>query len=106
MAAVILAGTSAVHFLVVLPYQRFAPLRVFPNPVLERIPDKLLLLRGKGGFLGVEDTALPSVCILNGIVDTNVAEVQRILQQPVGAGAVCAIGGEYAAVNRLHTEQG
>ena len=94
VAAVILAGTGAVHFLVVLPYQRFAPIRVFPNPVLERIPDKLLLLRGKGGFLGVEDTALPSVCILNGIVDTNVAEVQRILQQPVGAGAVCAVGGE------------
>ena len=80
VAAVILAGTGAVHFLVVLPYQRFAPLRVFPNPVLERIPDKLLLLRGKGGFLGVEDTALPSVCILNGIVDANVAEIQRILQ--------------------------
>ena len=94
VAAVILAGTSAVHFLVVLPYQRFAPLRVFPNPVLERIPDKLLLLRGKGGFLGVEDTALPSVCVLNGIVDANIAEVQRILQQPVGAGAVCAVGGE------------
>ena len=94
VAAVILAGTSAVHFLVVLPYQRFAPLRVFPNPVLERIPDKLLFLRGKGGFLGVEDTALPSVCVLNGIVDANIAEVQRILQQPVGAGAVCAVGGE------------
>ena len=94
VAAVILAGTSAVHFLVVLPYQRFAPLRVFPNPVLERIPDKLLLLRGKGGFLGVEDTALPSVCVLNGIVDANIAEIQRILQQPVGAGAVCAVGGE------------
>ena len=102
VAAVILAGTSAVHFLVVLPYQRFAALRVFPNPVLERIPDKLLLLRGKGGFLGVEDAALPSVCVLYGIVDANIAEVQRILQQPVGAGAVCAVGGECRHVVVAH----
>ena len=93
MAAVILTGTGAVHFLVVLPYQCFAPLRVFPNPVLERISDELLLLRSEGRFLAVENTAFPSVCILDGIVDTNIAEVQGILQQPVGAGAVCAVGG-------------
>ena len=39
MTAVILPGTGAVHFLVVLPHQRFAALRVFPNPVFESVLD-------------------------------------------------------------------
>ena len=53
MAAVILAGPGTVHFLVVLAHQCLPPLRVFPNPVLKRLPDGLLLLRGQGGFFGV-----------------------------------------------------
>ena len=75
MASVILAGAGAVHFLVVLAHQRFTALRVFPNPILERILDKLLLLRRKGGFLGIEYAPFPSVCILYGVIDTDVAEI-------------------------------
>ena len=47
MAAVIFAGASGVHFLIVLAHQRLPPLRVAPNPVAESIPDGLLLLRGQ-----------------------------------------------------------
>ena len=93
MASVILAGAGAVHFLVVLANQRFTALRVFPNPILERILDKLLLLRRKSSFLGIEYAPFPSVCILYGIIDTDVAEIQRIFQQAVGIGAVCTVGG-------------
>ena len=53
MAAVILAWSGTVHFLIVLAHQCLPPLRVFPNPVLKRLPDGLLLLRGQGGFFGV-----------------------------------------------------
>ena len=53
VAPVIFAGPDAVHFLVVLLYQRLPPPWVLPNPVLERLPKRLLLLRGQGGLLGV-----------------------------------------------------
>ena len=93
MAAVILPGTGAVHFLVVLPNQRFAALRVFPNPVFESVLDKLLLLCRQGGFLCVQDAALMAVCVLNGVIDADIPEVQGVLQQPVGVGPVGAVGG-------------
>ena len=72
MASVILTGSCAIHFLVVLAYQRLAALRVFPNPVPESIPDGLLLLGGQGGLLGVQHPALLAVRVLHGVVDTDI----------------------------------
>ena len=80
MTSIILAGTGAVHFLVVLTYQRLAAFRVFPNPILKSVLDKLLFLRGKSGFLGIQHTALSAVRIFHGVINTNVTEIQRILK--------------------------
>ena len=75
MAAVVLAGAGAVHFFVVLCHKNAAAVRVAPYPVLERIPDCLLLLGGEGGFLGVENAALLAVRVLHGVVNADVSEV-------------------------------
>ena len=93
MPAVIFAGSGAVHFLVVLPYQRLPPFRVAPYPVPKSVPDGLLFLRGKSGFLGIEDAPLLAVSILHGVVNADVAQVQAVLQYPVGVGPVGAVGG-------------
>ena len=75
MAAVILAGAGGVHFLVVLAHQSLTALRVFPNPVLESIPDSLLLLGCQRGFLGVQHPALFAVCVLHRVIDTDIPQV-------------------------------
>ena len=75
MAAVILTGAGGVHFLIVLAHQSLTALWVFPNPVLERFPDGLLLLGCQGGLLGVQYPALPAVRVLYGVVDTDIPQV-------------------------------
>ena len=75
VAAIILAGTGGVHFLVVLAHQSLAALRIFPNPVLKGFPDSLLLLGSQGSLLGIQHTALFSVCVLYGVIDTDIPQV-------------------------------
>ena len=75
MAAIILTGTGGVHFFVVLAHQSLAALRVSPNPIAESVPDGLLLLGGQGGLLGIQHTALFSVCVLYGVIDTDIPQV-------------------------------
>ena len=53
VAAVILPWADVVHLLVIHVHQRPPPLRVPENPVLECLPDGLLLLGGQCGRLGV-----------------------------------------------------
>ena len=93
MAAIILAGAGGVHFLVVLAHQSLAALRVFPNPVLESIPDSLLLLCCQRSLLGIQHPALPAVCILHRVIDTDIPQVQGILQNLVGIGTAGSVGG-------------
>ena len=95
-APVVLAGPDAVHFLIVLLYQRLPPLEVLENPLFERVPEGLLLLRRQGGLLGVEHPSLLTVQALHGVIDADIQEVQRILQDAVGvgpAGVEGAVGG-------------
>ena len=93
VAAVIFAGAGGVHFLVILAHQRLPPLRVPPNPVLERLPDGLLLLGGQGGLLGVQHPALLAVRIFNSIVDTHIPQVEGIFEDFIGVGAAGPVGG-------------
>ena len=93
VAAVIFAGAGGVHFLVILAHQRLSPLRVAPNPVLERLPDGLLLLGGQGGLLGVQHPALLAVRIFNSIVDTHIPQVEGIFEDFIGVGAAGPVGG-------------
>ena len=75
MAAIIFAGTGRVHFFVVLAHQSLAALRVSPDPVPKGFPDRLLFLSRQGGLLGVQYAALFSVCVLYGVIDTDIPQV-------------------------------
>ena len=79
MAAIIFTGTGRVHFLVVLAHQSLATLRVSPDPVPKGFPDRLLFLSSQGGLLGVQHAALFSVCVLYGVIDTDISQVQAVL---------------------------
>ena len=103
VAAVILAGAGGVHFLVVLAHQRLPPLRVPPNPVLERLPDGLLLLGGQGGLLGVQHPALLAVRIFNSIVDTHIPQVEGIFEDFIGVGAAGPVGGIGRHISLSHS---
>ena len=75
MAAIILTGTGRVHFFVVLAHQSLAALRVSPDPVPKGFPDSLLFLGSQSGLLGVQHAALFSVCVLYGVIDTDIPQV-------------------------------
>ena len=75
MAAIILTGTGGVHFFVVLAHQSLTAFRVSPDPVLKGFPDRLLFLSGQGSLLGIQHTALFSVCVLYGVIDTDIPQV-------------------------------
>ena len=79
MAAIILAGTGSVHFFVVLAHQSLAALRVSPDPVPKGFPDRLLFLSCQGGLLGVQNPALFPVCVLYGVIDADIPQVQAVL---------------------------
>ena len=90
--SVVLAGTGGIELLVIPLDKLMPPLRVLPHPIPKGILDGLLLLLGERRFLLVEDTALLAVQLLDRVVDTHVAEIQRVLQNAVGVGAVRAVG--------------
>ena len=92
MRTIVLTGTSAVEQLVILFHKFRAAIRVFPHPVLECILNGLLFLLGEGGLLFIQNPLLLAVCILHGIVDTNIPQIQRILQNPVDIGTAGAVG--------------
>ena len=79
VTAVILTRTSGIEKLVVLCHQSFSTAGIFPDPILERILDGLLLLLSQGGFLLVQDTLLLAIGFLDGVVDANVLQVQGFL---------------------------
>ena len=92
MRTIVLTGTSAVEPLVILFHKFRAAIRVFPHPVLERILNGLLFLLGEGGLFFIQNPLLLAVCILHGIVNTNIPQIQRILQNSVGIGTAGAVG--------------
>ena len=92
MTAIVFTGSCRVEQLIVLRYHSFTAARVFPNPILERILDRLLFLLGEGGFLFIQDTLLLTVRIFDSIIDTNIFQVQRFLQDTVGIGTVSTVG--------------
>ena len=92
MGAIVLTGTSTVEQLVILFHQFRTAIRVFPHPVLERILNGLLFLLSEGGLLFIQNPLLLAVCILHGIVDTDIPQIQRILQNPVGVSSAGAVG--------------
>ena len=92
VGAIVLTRTGTVEQLVILFHQVRTAIRVFPHPVLERILNGLLFLLGEGGLLFIQNPLLLAVCILHGIVNTNIPQIQRILQNSVGIGTAGAVG--------------
>ena len=89
---VILAGAGGIEKVVVLSYQRLAAVRVFPHPLLKSVLDGLLFLLGEGGLLAVEDALFLAVSVHLGVIDADVAEIERFLQNLVGVGPLGAVG--------------
>ena len=92
MVAIILTGSGRIKKLIVLRNQCFPASRVFPYPILKRILDCLLFLLGKGCLLFVQNTLLLATCIFDGVIDTNIFQVQRFFQNPIGIGTVSTVG--------------
>ena len=88
MAAIILTGSGGVEKLIVLRNQCFTTAGVFPYPILKRILDCLLFLLCQSGFLFIQDTLLLAICIFDGVIDTNVFQVQRFFQNAISIGTV------------------
>jgi len=86
--SVIFAGADAVEQLIVLGNERFPTIRILPDPVPEGIFNSLLLLLRQCGCLLIQHTLFLTLGILDGIVDADITEIQRILQNPQAAGSV------------------
>ena len=103
MAAVVLTGTGGIEKLVVLGNKFLPSVWVSPNPIPERIFDRLLLLLCKGRFLGVEHTTFTPIWVGNGVIDTHITQIQSVLQNLICVGSLRSVGhiGIYVAVGRL-----
>ena len=92
MAPVRFPGANRVELLVVELAQPVPAVLVFPNPVLERLFDELLLALGDGCLLLVEHGDLVAVLIFNVIKHTDSTQVQSLLQDFVAIDAPGAVG--------------
>ena len=92
MRAIILTRSGGVKKFVVLGGKGFSSVRISPNPISERILDCLLFLLCQGRFFFVENTLLLAIRILNRIIDTNIFQIQRFLQNPICVGSLCTVG--------------
>ena len=92
VGAIVFTRAGRVEQFVILFYQRDAPLGVLPDPVGESILDDLLFLLRQHGLPLVQHTLGLAVGILDGVVDTDIFQVQGLLQNLVGVGTGCAVG--------------
>ena len=79
MATIVFTRSGGVKQFIILGHKCFTAVRVFPNPVSERILDCLLFLLCQSSFLFVQHTLLLAIRILNGVVDTNIFQIQSFL---------------------------
>ena len=92
MAHVILAGTNGIELIIVNPADPVAAAGFRPNPFLKLLFDEVLLVLRDCGFLFVQHTGFPPVCIILGIENPHVPQIQRILDNLVGIDSLCAVG--------------
>ena len=91
MPSIVFAGSRAVEYFVVSLNKLLPSVRVTPNPVLERFSNCLLFLLGKSSLFAVQYTAFLAVGVGFGIVDTHIAEIQRVFEYLICVGSVRAI---------------
>ena len=103
MGAIIFARPVGIEQLIVPRHKLLPSVRVSPDPLRKGVLDSLLFLLGQGRFFGIKNPALLAVRVGHGVVDAHIAQVQRILQNPIGVGTLRAVGhiGVYVVVGRL-----
>ena len=97
MTAIILTGTVAVEQDIVGLTDSLASVRVFPDPLSKSLFNEFLLTLGDSGFLLVEDSGFPAIGIVHIIKNTDILQIQGVLDDLIGVDAFGAIG-----VERLH----
>ena len=93
MAAVIFPRPCGIEQFVITVTQPLPTLRLPPDPILKRILDSLLFLLGQCCLFLIQDTLLFTVQIFYCVINPDILQVQRFLQNPVGIGPFCAISG-------------
>ena len=92
MLPVIAAGPDGVKKFIVFLAQVGSAGRVFPDPILECLPDLLLLLLGQHGFFGVKYAGGAAIRLMDGIINPGVPQVQAVLDDRVGVSPFGSIG--------------
>ena len=90
--SVVFARAHAVEQLIVLGNERFPTVRILPDPVPEGIFNSLLLLLRQCGCLLIQHALFLTLGILDGIVDADITEIQRIFQNSQTAGPIRTVG--------------
>ena len=89
---VIFTGTDAVEQLIVFGDECIPPVRILPDPVPESILNGLLFLLRQCRCFLIQHTLFLTLGILDGIVDADITEIQRIFQNSQTAGPIRTVG--------------
>ena len=92
MTAIVLAGTQRVKFFIVDGDQSLAAFRLLENPVLELLTNLALLFLCSLRRLLIQHPRNASVSRRNFIPNLGRTQVQGVLRNQVGVGAVCTVG--------------
>ena len=94
MAAIILTGAVAVEQNIIGLADSFTSVRVFPDPLGKSVFNEFLLALGDGGFLFVEDSGFPAIGIVHIIKNTDILQIQGVLDDLIGVDALGAVGAD------------
>ena len=94
VTSVILTGTVGVEQDVIGFADGFPALRVLPDPLRKGFLDKLLLALGDGRLLFVEDGDPPPIRVILIIKNTDILQVQAVLDDLIGVDPLGAVGSE------------
>ena len=94
VAAVVLTGSVGIKQDIVGLADGLAPVGVFPDPLGKGILDQLLLALSDGGFLLVEDSGFPAIGIVHIIKNTDILQIQGVLDDFIGVDALGAVGAD------------
>ena len=92
MTAVVFTGANAVETLIVQLNELLAAGLISPDPLLECIFDLLLFSLCSLRFLCIEYPAFCSVCIPDGVEDTDGAQIQAFFQNVIEVGPIGSVG--------------
>ena len=102
VAPVILPWADRIEPLIIIFGQPLPALRVFPDPLLERLLDQVLFSLRNSGFLSVQDRFSLTCLIFHIIKHTGIPQIQRIFYDLIGIYPVCSIGVGNTGISPVH----